>query len=342
MTSSLKLLETVQVGKETVKGTAVAATRRLIGDFRYRRIQDVYEFLDQNSGVFARVPRQGVVTRHASQLEGRGPLDYQQILLPLLSGMKGGVTGVGAGADKLWTFDPSTSVPPALDAYTVEYTERSPNDNAEMEFAYGITDEIEITASTDNMTEMRYRMFGRASADSTMTAALAVPTNLILDAPVRWGVFVDTTFAGIGATQILAQVYGFRWTYKGAVHPGFYLDNRSTLDFATEEYGRPECELELDVVHDPLSTAFVQTQEAFKTAQTLQYIECRQTGATLGTSTYLVKLQGAYYHMADSMEERGNDRDGNQIVRMHFGSAYDVTSGFHVKAIITNQIATFP
>jgi len=339
--SSLKILETIQVGKETVKGTGVAATRRVIGDGRYQRIQDVYEFLDQNSGVFARVPRQGVVTRHASQIEVRGPLDFQQILLPLLSGMKGGVTGTGAGADKLWTFDPSTATPPALDAYTVEYTERSPNDNAEMEFTYGITEELEITSSTDAMSEMRFRMFGRASADSTMTAALTVPT-LELAAPVRWGCFVDATFAGIGVTQILAQVYGFRWTYKNAVHPGFYLDNRTTLDFGTEEYGRPECELELDVVHDPATAALVQTQEAFKTAQTLQFIEMRLTGAVLGSTFYLVKLQGAYYHMADSMQERGNDRDGNQTVRMHFGSAYDSVSASHVKAIITNNLATFP
>lgn len=341
MTSSIKLLETVQVGKETVKGTAVAATRRLIGDGRYERIQDVYEFLDQNSGVFARVPRQGVVTKHGTALEMKGPLDFQQILLPCLSGMKGGVTAVGAGSDKVWTFDPSTSVPPALDAYTLEYTERSPNHDAEMECAYGITEEIEITASTDAMSELRYRMFGRATADSTMTPALTVPT-LELAAPVRWGGFVDTTFAGIGVTQILAQIYGFRWTYKNAVHPGFYLDNRSTLDFGTEEYGRPECELEIDVVHDPDPAKFVQVQEAFKTAQTLQFIEMRLTGAVLGASTYLVKLQGAYYHMADSMQQRGNDRDGNQTVRMHFGSAYDPVSAFHVKAIITNNLATFP
>lgn len=324
-----------------MKGTSVAATRRLIGDGRYRRIQDVYEFLDQNSGVFARVPRQGVVTRHASAIEIRGPLDFQQILLPLLSGMVGGVTGVGAGADKTWTFTPSTSTPPALDAYTVEYVERSPDDNAEQEFSYGITDEIEITASPDNMTEMRWKMFGRASTDSTMTAALSVPT-LELCAPTRWGVYFDGSFAGIGATQHLGQIYGFRWSYKGAVHPGFYLDNRTTLDFSQEEYGRPECEIEMDVVHDPAAAKFVQGSETDKTNQTVKFVELRLTGATLGAGTYSIKLQGAFYHMADSMEERGNDRDGNQTVRVHLGSTYDPTSSQQVKVIVVNNLATFP
>lgn len=341
MTSGIKILETVQVGKEVTKGTAVVATRRIIGDARYRRIQDVYEFLDQNSGVFARVPRVGVVTRHASQIEIRCPLDFTQILLPLQSGMVGGVTGVGAGADKTYTFTPSTSTPPALEAYTVEYVERSPDDNAEMEFSYGITEEIEITGTTDNMSELRFRMFGRASADSTMTAAIAVP-SLVYAAPQRWGVFDDSAFAGVGVTQILAQVYGFRWTYRNAVHPGFYLDNRSTLDFSTEEYGRPECELELDVVHDPDSASFVQAHEAFKTAQTPRFLELRHTGATLGGGTYSLKLQGAFYHMADSMEERGNDRDGNITVRMHFGSAYDSVSAQQVKVIVVTDAATFP
>lgn len=341
MSSGIKILETIQCGVEVTKGTLVAATRRIIGDGRYRRIQNVQEFLDQNSGVFARVPRAGVVTRHASQIEVRMPLDFTQVLLPLRSGMKGGVTGVGAGADKLHTFDPSTATPPALDAFTMEYTERSPDDNAEMEFGYGITEEIEISGNTDNLAELRFRMFGRATADSTMTAALTVPT-LPYAAPAKWGIFDDSSFAGIGVTQVLAQVYGFRWTYKSAVHPGFYLDNRATLDFSTEEYGRPDCELELDVVHDPDSVSFIQAHEAFKTAQTLRFFEVRLTGATLGTTNYLVKLQGAFYHMDDSMEERGNDRDGNLTVRMHLGSAFDPTSAAHVKALVTTDVATFP
>jgi hypothetical protein len=255
--------------------------------------------------------------------------------------MVGGVTPTGAGADKTWTFTPSAATPPSLDSYTVEYVERSPDDNAEMEFTYGITDEIEITGTVDNLAELRWRMFGRATADATMTGSIAVPT-LEYAAPMRWGVFIDSTFAGAGTTQHLGQIYGFRIVYRNAVHPGYYLDNRSTLDFATEEYGRPECEIELDVVHDPDSALFVQGSEADKTAQTLKFLEIRLTGATVGGGNYSIKWQMAGYHMADSMEERGNDRDGNLTVRAHYGSAYDVTSGQQVKVIVVNNLTAFP
>lgn len=341
MSSGIKILETVQVGKEGTKGTAVDATRRIIADARYRRMQEVYEFTEQNSGVFARVPRQGVITRHSSQIELTTPLDFQQILLPLLSGMVGGVTGTGAGADKTWTFTPSTATPPALDSYTVEYVERSPDDNAEMEFTYGITDELEITATDDSVPELRWRMFGRQTADGTMTGSLLVPTLTYAPNP-RWAVYMDDTWAGLGGTQISAQVYGFRFTYRNAVHPGYYLDNRSALDFSTEEYGRPEAELELDVVHDPDAASFVQTEEADKTSQNLRFIRCLLTGASLGGSAYSISLNMAGYHMSDSMEERGSDRDGNLTVRMHFGSAYDSTSSNQVSVIVVNDLAAFP
>lgn len=341
MSSGLKVLETVQVGKEVTAGTLVAATRRLIVDGRFRRQQDQFEFTEQNSGVFARVPRGPVPTRFGSEIELRCPLDFEQILLPLQSGMKGAVTPTGGGADKTWTFLPSTSTPPALEFYTVEYTERSPDDDAEMEFGYGFTTEMEITATSDGLAELRWTMMGRATQDSTLTGALTVPT-LNYAANLRWAAYIDTSWAGLGGTQIAAQVYGFRWVYRNNVHPGYFLDNRSGLDFTQPEYGRPECEIEMDVVHDPDSASFVQAQEAIKVAGTQRFIQFKLTGASLGGSNYSIILNAAAYHAADSMEERGNDRDGNLATRAHFLSAYDATSSNHVGVTVVNALTAFP
>ena len=341
MSSGIKILETIQAGKESTKGTAVAATRRIIADGSYERIQEVSEFTDQNSGVFARVPRQGVITKNASEIEITTPLDFQQILLPLLSGVKGAVTPVSGTGDETWTFLPSTSAPPALDAYTMEFAEVSPDDNSNMEFAYGLTEEIEITASDDGLPELRWKMFGRSTTDTTMTPALAVP-SLAYAANPLWAVAMNDSWATLGDTPILAQIYGFRWSYKNAVHPGFYLDNRTTLDFSTEEFGRPEIELELDVVHDPAAAAFVQTEEADKTSQNLRFVRCELVGGTVGLLNYTVTLDGAFYHAADSMQQRGSDRDGNITTRMHFVSSYDSTSSNQVQIEVINELATFP
>jgi hypothetical protein len=341
MSSGIKVLTVVQAGVESVKGTLVAATRRLVADARFRRIEDFHEFEEQNSGVFARVPRGPVKIRNASELDLKGPFDFQQILLPLLSGMVGSVTGVGAGADKTWTFTPSVTAPVSIDTYTMEFEEASGDDVAEMEFGYGITTDLEISGDAEGVGEMSWKMFGRETQDSTKTAALTVPT-LEVPASLLWGVYFDPSWANLGSTQITGQIYNFRWTYNNAVHPGYYLDGRSDLDFSVEEFGRPMSEIEFDVIHDPDSAAFVQVEEALKSAGTLRFVSLELVGASLGGSNYTAKLQGAYYHMADSMQERGNDRDGNIMTRVHLGSAYDPTAAKHVQAIIINNLATFP
>ena len=348
MTSAVKVLTKVQVGVETTRGTGVAASRRLIADGRYRRQQEVFDFTDQNSGVFARTPRAGVITRAASEIELTTPLDYQQILLPLLSGMVGAVTPTGAGADKTWTFTPSTSAPVAVDTYTVEFVEASPDDSAEMEFTYGFSPEIEVSADTEGISQLRWKMIGRATADSTLTGALSVPT-LIISAPPLWAPYMDDTWAGLGTTKVSPSAavakggaYGFRWTYKGAEQEAFYLDGRTTLDFSQTEKKQPEAELELDIVHDPVATGFIQAEEAKKDSQAIRFVEMRLIGAALGGSNYSVKLQGAYYHATDSMEERGSDRDGNLVVRVHLVSAYDPTSTFQSRVIVVNNLTTFP
>lgn len=287
------------------------------------------------------MPRGPVTTRHGSRLEFTCPLDFEQILWPLLSGVKGAVTPTGAGADKTWAFLPSTSTPPALDYYTIEYVERSPDDNAEMEFGYAWVSELEITATSDGLAEMRVVAMGRASADSTMTGALAVPV-LNYAANLRWAGYIDPAWASLGSTQISAQLYGFRWTYRNNVHPGFYLDNRSSLDFTQPEFARPEVEIEMDIVHDPDSAAFVQTEEALKIANTARFIQFKLTGATLGAGTYSLILNTSAYHAEDSLTDRGGDREGNLSARAHFLSAYDVTSGNQMGVTVVNALTAFP
>jgi hypothetical protein len=153
---------------------------------------------------------------------------------------------------------------------------------------------------------------------------------------------VDDTWATLGTANKAGQVYGFRWTYRGQVHPAYYLDGRSDLDFTQTEQSKPECELEMDVIHDPVATSLVQDEETHKAAQDLRFIQLVLTGAALGGGTYKVQLDGSFYHAADSLSERGSDRDGNMTTRLHLVSAYDPTSTNHVSVVVVTDVAAFP
>lgn len=330
-----------QVGKEVTPGTLVAATRRLVAKGLYDREQLMWDPVDIQAGVFARIPVAPIRIREGSRIELTCPLDHTQILLPLLSGMEGGVTAVGAGADKTWTFDPSTSVPPTVDNYTVEFAEQSTADTAEFEFGFGFTDQIQITVGSDGMAELMWSMWGRATQESTVTPGLTVPVLQRIPGYL-FSVKLDTTWAGLGTTTKLGQVYGFQWTYKNGLHPGYYLDGRTQMDFSQPEYGRPSAELTMDVVHDPAAALLVQSEETAKTNVTARFLQLEAIGPALGGSTYKIEIDGAYYHAEDSMTRRGEDRDGNPIVRMHLLSAYDPTSAFQSRVVIVTDATAFP
>lgn len=342
MPPAVKAAIRTQIGKEVTRGTAVAAMRRLVGvESRFRRIEVFEPFDDVMAGVLARTAKAPVLTSNALEFEFRCPLDFEQIMLPLLSGVKGGVTPTGAGADKTWTFTPSNIADPAPDSYTVEFVESDLTNNAEMEAPYCLTEEIEITGGVERLSELRWRMFGRKVVDSTMTAALAIP-SLNHAANRKWAIYFDATWAGLGTTQILAQIYGFRWRCVSGVFPQHYLDGRADLDFSAYHYRQRQIELELDVVSDAAAAGLVQTEEANKSAGTARAVQLKILGGTIGATVYTLKLDGWYYHADDSMEERGTDRDGNLITRVHLVSAYDPTSTNDHQETVINGLAAFP
>ena len=159
---------------------------------------------------------------------------------------------------------------------------------------------------------------------------------------MKWALYCDPTWANLGMTQILAQVYGFSWKLTNFIFPQYYLDGRANLDFSQYQFRKRTVDLMLDVVSDAAAANFVQTEEANKSAGTLRFVQAKMLGAALGGSNYKIQLDGAYYHAEDSMQERGNDRDGNLVTRVHLQSAYDPTSSNDIQAIVVNALAAFP
>ena len=52
MSSGIKVMSRVQAGTEVTAGTLVAATRRLVAQGKYQRIQEMWDPVDIDAGVF--------------------------------------------------------------------------------------------------------------------------------------------------------------------------------------------------------------------------------------------------------------------------------------------------
>ena len=348
VSSAIKEATRIQVGKETTRGTAVAATRKLlVKDATYRRIQDLEAFEGQMHDTLARVTQAPVVTREGTEFEVSTDLDFEQILLFRLSGMKGAVTPstpVAMENQRLWTFTPSVTTDPLPDTYTIEFVESNMDatpDDAGMETPYGFTVALEIVAGVDGISQINASMVGRKTSDTTPTASLALPT-VEYTSGLEWACYVDGTWANLGTTQISGQIYGFTWRFHNFLAPSYHLDGRDDKDFSQYQFTPREVDLTMDVVHDPTSTALVQTEEANKTNGTARFIQLKLDGPDMDSRPKQIILDGCYYHESDSMQDRGQDRDGNMITRLHLKSAYDSTQAQDIQVSVENILTAFP
>tara|TARA_R110002020_G_scaffold125307_1_gene282478 strand:+ start:42 stop:1091 length:1050 start_codon:yes stop_codon:yes gene_type:complete len=349
MAAGVRALSLVQIGKESTAGTSVAATRRLLTKDATYRQQQLQEMFDgQLSGVLSRSVTAPVITREHSQLEISTDLDFNQILFPLLSGVKGGVTPStpGSGEARLWTFLPSQTAP-SVDSYTLEMVIDDGTTKQEVECPFGVTTSFEITGGVDALPQISYSLDARKSVDSTYTSGIALPTmTQAFAANLRWVVNVNDTWANLGNTPMNGQVYGITWSQSAFVQPTYYLQNRDALDFATTEVVTRTTDLTILTTYDTGASNFAETEMAKKDSGTKRFIDCALQGDAFGSPDAslqrLINLQGSFVHADDSMEEIGADRDGNSVLSMHLVSTYDATSGNDVQYKVQNNLTSFP
>ena len=349
MAAGVLPLTLVQIGKESTAGTAVAATRRLLTKSATYRQQQTQEMFDgQLSGVLSRAVTKPQMTREASQLEVATDLDFEQVLFPLLSGVKGGVTpsSPGSGEARLWTFSPSQTAP-SVDSYSLEFVVDDGSTKQEVEAAYGITSSFEITGGVEALPQITFSLDARKSNDSTYTSGISLPGMANeFAANLRWQCTMDDTWANIGSTNIGGQVYGFTWGASAYVMPQYYLDGRDTLDFSGVEPQTRTIDVSMESAYDTGASNFVETEMGKKDSGTMRFLELRLTGASFSSpdnalSRY-IKLRGCFVHADDSMEELGADRDGSSVVSMHLLSQYDPTGGIDADYLVSNNVASFP
>lgn len=349
MASGVRAATLLQIGKETTRGTAVAATRKVIAtSVTYRRLQEMEQFEGENTGLLARTVRAPLVVREGTEFEVSMRLGFEQILWPLLSGLRGAVapTNPGTGEAKLWTFTPAVSADPAPDAYTAEFVESSFTDEAEMEAPYTVCTEIEVRGENSaGVPGMRASFVARKTQDSTKTGSIALPT-LFHASNARWAVYFDPSWATLGATLVSGQVRNLVYRLTTGIRGSHFLDNRADLDFSFYEFGVRQADLTFEVTHDPAAAKFVQVEEALKTAGTLRFVRCQLNGPAFGAPdaglSRFVRFDGAYAHAPDSMSERGRDVDGNLVVGVHLQSVYDPTQAQDIVVAVQNNLAAFP
>jgi hypothetical protein len=328
---ALGTFDQIQIGMESAKGTLVAATRRLIGKGGIKEIQERY-YPSYPRGVNTTVGGDGEILMKGTGFTIEQDFTPHDILWPLLTGLKGAVTGVGA-VEKVWDFTaPSLTTVPALDSATIEcnYNDGATN-HLYMEAGYCMAKSMKIDWATNQVAKLSHEWFGRARQTGTPTAALVPYANRkILVSPAA-KFYADTTYAGLGGTQLTGIVRSGSLTTNFFPDADFTLDGRADRDFVTHKMMPLTQTLDLVLEMDSVGAAEYSNWRG----ATRRFIRIDTDGPTIGGSVYRVRAEGSYRILAVETPEDGNTK----LVGLKCEAVYDETAAKALGFQITNDLA---
>lgn len=200
----------VQVGKETVYGTAVPATRIV-----YTRDPVLTREREPREHRFATGTRDNVRARTLGAVAAGGsftvPMSADELLEWLLCAVQGNVsptTPSGFTNGRQWQFRPSAT----LDSMTIEW-----DDGANVYEEYGVyVDEIAISGSVGGENTVTFTVFGKERVSSTLTGSLSDRTPTFIEG---WEtkLFIDAAAATPGTTQIGGTLINWSITIRNGL-----------------------------------------------------------------------------------------------------------------------------
>lgn len=337
-----KFFSKIQFGKESTRGTAVAADTLVMGAqmsalSKDRNPQTVPEDIGIRMAGIRKAVDQYLVTDTLSIQRG-----YFQIL-PMLFGcaLKGGVTPsevTPAQADYLWDFTPSlaSGVSNAPDSVTME----KGDDTQAYEAEYGMFGRIKLSGQVAQGAELasvgiEAEFFARRWTATTFTGSIAIPTVNDLNAKLSRA-YLDSAWAGVGGTELAGLLRGFELDIVTGLKPAF--SGSGDKFFTGYKEGLIGAMLTLDLERGATTDA---QWDAFMTdIQTLKVMQLKLSGPQIGTGAYHTAIFNVGGQYAEVIPMSSEDR-GNHIDRIILDGLYDGTGAKGLEVKITTNVAAY-
>lgn len=238
--------QTLQFGLEATPGTNVAAAKKLqCFDIILSMMADVNQYTPTGRKYPA------IVIENSEWVEGTmsGILDYNGLVYPL-SGICGAATSIAAHGASLtakdWTFNPPLTGSVQPQTYTIEQGENNAFGNAiyNHKVNYGLFSELGYKIDRKAGATVSGKLLAQQLQTAiTMTSS---PTAIAIQpsAGKHFNVFLDTTFANLGVTQILTEDMAVDFMFSNVYAPFFPL-NRANLGFTAHVDTKPTALLKL-------------------------------------------------------------------------------------------------
>ena len=326
-----------QIGKETTRGTAVAADTLLLGQVTGVRPDRKPVYPSENIGVRADALR-SVVHQYLVQDTFASDHAYFQ-LLPLVfgCGLKGGVTAAEANAgqaDYEWNQSPSMIAANTPDAFTGE----KGDDVQAFEFEYAMIERIRLAWSVSQGMEaspvsLEFDFFARQLTSTTFTGAINPPVVEPLNGKLS-RMFLDTSWSGVGGTEKTGILRGADIEILTGLHPVFAGSAGKYFDSYAEGVIAVTAQLVLEGNSD--ADAIWDAHQA----QTFQVLRLQLNGGQIGSGdnhVLNVDIGGTW----ESVQPINSEDKGSNLHAAVFHGFYDVTGAKLLQVNTTTNVASY-
>lgn len=325
-------LESVQWAREATPGTDLATTSKMIVEnFQLTPgSPEAYRPKLARGLMLANRGGESVIQR-SSLWSAEGPLSFEQAQ-NLFSGVILNDAAPTSGPPKVWNHVRSPAAMPSLATYTFERSITDGSTPIGQAVHYAMMSDLELTFARNEVWRYKANGFARRIQTETLTAAIALPTYETCLVPGT-KVFIDTSWAGLGGTQITGQVLSGSVKFGSGAAPFWTTEGRSDLDWLQPVYSseRTTCECSLTL----LVGAQYATEKTAAEAQSLRAVRLQIDGASANAQIQIDML--LKYKVPELFAFELDDEQF--IVTLDMVGSTDGTNAW--QATVTNLVATY-
>ena len=330
--AGVRALRKIQLGVETTKGTAVAATAIWRG-LGVIKDQEEVLFPEENVGYLGGTDR-SYIARYWGELSmPEVEATYEQLPHLFEAGVATEVpTQDGtSGSGYIYAYAAPTTQQNTTSTYTIE----GGDDQQAEEFDYCFVKSLTLSGEGQGALFMSADWVGRQVTNTTFTGTLSpVDVEEIL---VNNGVlYIDSTGGTIGTTTVAETLFGVNLAWTTGMQEYWAVDG--SKDFSITKQTGDEIVLGMTFEHN--ASAVLEKAEYRDNITRLVRLKfdgtaLTSTGTTYSTKTLIVDMAGVYEDWSVL-----DERDGNDVVEATLRCRYSVTDALKAEVIIVNESAS--
>ncbi len=327
----------VQLGRESVNGTAVAATQVWRGPAGFLDEQQTLVFADEHIGNIPGKDRTYIPQVLTAIAFPDAPATYQQLISLFSAGIENATPGAdGGGTNFIYDHTVPVDTQPA-DTFIQPYTIETGDNQGAEEAAYCIPAEISLKGVMGESLMVSSTWFGRQAAPTTFTPALSLLAveEILMQ---KGKLYIDAAGGTIGSTQITNSISEIELSVKTGWQPRFTADGE--LFFTKAVMTRPEITLRIAFEHETQSIA----EKVLMRAQTARAIRLTFEGSTFATPGTIYSVHTLNIDLAGKWEtfETISDADGVSESAGIFMVKDNDAEDLYAQLIVSNEIAAYP